>query len=565
MVNITKRDFYCVIVFGFITLAFFSCEYQNNPGAPLYIDPILLEGITLPVTGMAPAEMVTETDRYTGTITWSPNHTTFQALILYTATITLKAKSGFSFQGIPANNFRVSGAKTTNAINSGIVTAVFPRTDMAQWARTVSTGTSESIFNAVAVDPSGNIYAAGSQRGIGLYTYGSEVTAEGASIYKNVVLVKYDSKGTAQWAKTVSIGTSESIFNAVAVDASGNIYAAGYQHGNDIYTYGYGVSAEGVSINNNLILVKYASDGTPQWAKTVSTGTYPSRFNSVAIDSAGNVYAAGFQHRNEIFTYGPGITAQGGTMSDNAVLVKYDPSGTAQWAKTFDEGMGWSSFNAVAVDAYDNIYVAGSQGNSVILVKYDTDGSTEWARTAIADTGTSSFNALAVDSSGNIYAAGSQGSGNFTYAPGVSVQSNAASAYSSNNVVLVKYISDGTAQWARTVSTGICDSSFNAVAVDPSGNIFAAGRHRGESITYGPGVLAQGSVILVKYDTNGIAKWARTVSYGSASFNAAAVDLSGNVYVAGSQGSGYHNYGPGVTSQGTSYSNALLLCYYGNK
>ena len=570
MVNITKRGFYRVIIFGFITLAFFSCENQNNPVAPEFVNPVLLEGIALPVTGMTPAEMVTETDRYTGTITWSPNHPTFQALTIYTATITLKAKTGFSFQGMPANNFRVSGAISKNANNSGIVTAMFPRTDIVQWERTESTGRSDSGFNAVAVDPSGNIYAAGAQRGVSIYTYGSEVTAESASNSENVVLVKYDSKGTAKWARTVSTVNiaspirSGSNFYAVAADTLGNIYAAGYQNDTGVYTYGDGVTAQGTaqspanSTYSNVLLVKYDPDGTPQWARTVSTGTNSSCFNSVAVDSAGNVYAAGYQWGDEIYTYGPGITTQG-FIADNAVLVKFDPSGTAQWAKTFDEEMGSYRFNAIVIDAYDNVYAAGSHGNSVILVKYDTDGSTVWARTVIADTGTSSFNALAVDSSGNIYAAGSQGSGNFTYAPGVSVQSNAASAYSSHNVVLVKYNSDGTAQWARTVGAGKCDSSFNAVAVDPSGNVFGAGRHRGESITYGPGVQAQGiGIILVKYDTNGIAKWARTVRYGSASFNAAAVDLSGNVFAAGFQSTR-------VNAQSYTHSNALLICYDGNK
>ena len=325
----------------------------------------------------------------------------------------------------------------------------------------------------------------------------------------------------------------------MAADTSGNIYAAGYQNDTGVYTYGDGVTAQGTaqspanSVYRNVLLVKYDPDGTPQWARTVSTGTNSSCFNSVAVDSAGNVYAAGYQWGDEIYTYGPGITAQG-SMDYPAVLVKYDPSGTAQWAKTFNEERGTSSFNAVAIDAYDNIYAAGSQGNSVILVKYDTDGSTEWARTVVTDKGSSSFNALAVDSLGNVYAAGSQG----------------------NSVILVKYDTNGLTEWKRTESTGKSDSGFNAVAVDPSGNIFAAGSQRGESIyTYGQGVTAQGSGgILVKYDSNGVARWARR----SKSSIAVAVDLSGNVYTAGAQSTG-------VNAQSTSHSNALLICYDGNK
>jgi hypothetical protein len=71
------------------------------------------------------------------------------------------------------------------------------------------------------------------------------------------VLVKYDSFGTAQWAQTVSTGTSSSSFSSVAADASGNIYAAGYVNGSGTYTFGAGITASGSSGSSNAVLVKY--------------------------------------------------------------------------------------------------------------------------------------------------------------------------------------------------------------------------------------------------------------------------------------------------------------------
>jgi len=51
------------------------------------------------------------------------------------------------------------------------------------------------IKKAVAVDASGNLYAAGYQKGIGTYAYGSGVSVQGPAIAittrENVVLVKY--------------------------------------------------------------------------------------------------------------------------------------------------------------------------------------------------------------------------------------------------------------------------------------------------------------------------------------------------------------------------------------
>jgi len=44
---------------------------------------------------------------------------------------------------------------------------------------------------------------------------------------------------------------------ALAVDSSGNVYAAGFQYGDSYYTYGMGVSAQGSDYVENLVLVKY--------------------------------------------------------------------------------------------------------------------------------------------------------------------------------------------------------------------------------------------------------------------------------------------------------------------
>jgi hypothetical protein len=390
------------------------------------------------------------------------------------------------------------------------------------WARTVSAGSNNSQFNAVAVDASGNVYAAGSQGGTGAYTYGSGVSATGAYSYDNVVLVKYDSGGTAQWARTVSAGSSESRFNAVAVDASGNVYAAGYQSGTGAFTYGSGVSATGTAnYQYNVVLVKYDSGGTAQWARTVSAGSNQSQFNAVTVDASGNVYAAGSQYDTGAFTYGSGVSATGAYSSSNVVLVKYDSGGTAQWARTVNVGSNFSRFNAVAVDASGNVYAAGYQygagaftygtgvsatgtysSYNVVLVKYDSGGTAQWARTVSAGNSSSSFNSVAADASGGVYAAGYQsGTGAFTYGTGVS----ATGTYSSENVVLVKYNSSGTAQWARTVSAGSNESQFNAVAVDASRNVYAAGYQNGtDAYTYGSGVSATGpyiynNVVLVKY------------------------------------------------------------------
>ena len=84
--------------------------------------------VTTPGTRKNPV-LTFEGSNYTGKVAWSPEASTFAASTVYTATVTLTPKEGFTFDGIPENFFKRSGATSvTNAANSGVVTIVFPAT-----------------------------------------------------------------------------------------------------------------------------------------------------------------------------------------------------------------------------------------------------------------------------------------------------------------------------------------------------------------------------------------------------------------------------------------------------
>ena len=88
-----------------------------------------IPGITAPVIGATPVSQITPTAQYTGIVSWSPSGV-FQPMTVYTATITLYEKEGWTCRGVPANFFTVAGATATNAADSYIITAVFPATDL---------------------------------------------------------------------------------------------------------------------------------------------------------------------------------------------------------------------------------------------------------------------------------------------------------------------------------------------------------------------------------------------------------------------------------------------------
>jgi hypothetical protein len=110
-----------------------TVEFSTTAGTasnPAIIDLSAIPGVTVPVTGGTPVTKIPENPQYSGTITWSPAVSgTFAPNTDYTATITLTTKTGFTLQGVEANSFTVAGAVSTgNSANSGVVTAVFPKT-----------------------------------------------------------------------------------------------------------------------------------------------------------------------------------------------------------------------------------------------------------------------------------------------------------------------------------------------------------------------------------------------------------------------------------------------------
>ncbi|HNX59769.1 MAG TPA: hypothetical protein PKK43_11770, partial [Spirochaetota bacterium] len=118
-----------------------------------------------------------------------------------------------------------------------------------------------------------------------------------------------------------------------------------------------------VSISISLLSLGESGNAhKAQWIKVVSSNELnDSNFYSVATDSCGNVYAAGYIRGTGTFTFSPGVTIQGAHRCPNAVLVKYSPSGIVQWAKNISSpgSPHDSSFHSVALDSRNNVYVGG--------------------------------------------------------------------------------------------------------------------------------------------------------------------------------------------------------------
>src|SRR6185369_7368210 len=93
-----------------------------------------------------------------------------------------------------------------------------------------------------------------------------------------------------------------------------------------------------------------STPGTALWATNVG-GPYGDVASCVAVDSLGNIYAAG--SKNE----------WGGTK--NPYVVKLSPAGTVVWSQIYYAAQADSTFTAIALDRSGNVLLTGNYSGQI--------------------------------------------------------------------------------------------------------------------------------------------------------------------------------------------------------
>ena len=408
--------------------------------------------------------------------------------------------------------------------------------------------------------------------------------------YGDIFVVKYNRNGTVQWARRIASSLDDKCYG-VASDSNGNIYVTGFYAGAlSILAADGTTSALSLSVEGSLdmFVIKYSSDGTPLWARRLSGGSVDVA-TAIVTSASGDVYVIGYTQSSTFSVYAANsstvLFSTSLSGSTDAVVVKYNTDGTAQWIRRIggtgaDQGLG------IATDSSNNVYVTGYLGaagtvfattagtggnltgtnisiasggsNEGFIVKYASDGLPIWAR-RIGGSGDQRGMSIASDSSGNTYVCATLfGTTGSVFASDGTTVAFAISTAGSNDVVVVKYDTSGTPLWARRIAGPNDDQTFD-IATDSSGNVYVTGQYTVSASVFTtsdgttaaltlPSSLGAGDVFVVKYDTNGTPLWARRIG-GTAGDRGLGIstDASGNVLAIG----GYNATATVFASDGT--------------
>ena len=374
---------------------------------------------------------------------------------------------------------------------AGIVLALFAAANPQSLAR-------EKVYhtNAPPATPAGGV----SEAWVAPYNGQSQAIAVDASgnVYitgtrdfglgHEYATIKYDSAGQQQWVAPYNGPGGDDFGRAIAVDSFGNVYVTGYSRSFAGGDFDYAT-------------IKYDSSGQQQWvARYNGPANSYDMADAIAVDTAGNVY----------------VTGAGGL--DEYATIKYNSAGQQQWVARYNGGV---AATAIAVDGSGNVYVTGGGQGDYGTIKYNSSGQEQWVATYNGPANGDDYAfSLALDSAGSVYVTGqSVGLG------------------TSWDYATIKYTASGQQQWvARYNGPGNDIDVAQALALDDSGNVYVTGFSTGMGSAY--------DYATIKYNSAGQEQWVARYNGPGNTYDAPyamALDDSGNVYVTGYGGT-THDY-----------------------
>ena len=394
------------------------------------------------------------------------------------------------------NNIVVVGSNVGEAGSGGYDFAVIKYSQVGgtMWTKRITgAGTSDDVAMGAALDPT---------------TAAVNITGQsGAHPNNDILTVQLNPNGAEVWRATYD-GTSHGndVGTAIAVDAAGSVFVAGYVQ----------------NATADIVTIKYNWDGNRAWVKTYDGGG-DDRATAVALGPGGSVYVTGTSVRSG---------------HDDYATVKYSATGAEEWTAFYNGPNNVADQPvAVVVDDSGNAYVTGSSYTGTgpgsesrfATIKYDAAGTEQW----VARTNRHSSPAALALGASALYVVG-----------------KSAGAQGDEDYATIAYdYGTGDTVWVRsdTGPTGSNDAAVG-VAVGPDSSLWVGGSSNYDYVS-------------VLYTPDGVSHWVETSgSPGDDQMAAIAVDNENQVIISGITwaGGGYDmltvkfdTIGPGVAEPRT--------------
>ncbi len=399
----------------------------------------------------------------------------------------------------------------------------------------------------------------------------------------NGIIIKYNNNGIVQWSRTMSGSNIISILETEEGD-----YIVGGYCKNQTLELENGNMINLDNTYDNGILIKYTKDGVLKWVKSIGGAIY----QISETKDKGCLIAGTYRHGQNL---GNGIKLEDNNANYQGMIVKCDKDGNAEWAKsiksegggaltsvqeTQDEGyIIGGVFREKAVDFGNNIILNKEEhGEEAILVKYDKNGKAEWGREYTSyyydkienssSNWKSGIRTIIEESNGDYVIGGAYTGNSVDLGNGIHLEtSNRATA------ILVKYNSEGQTKWAKQIRGNWLsgDSYINSVKKTQDGGYIVSGEFAFPKADLGNGVVLDNNIdnnrkfdrlegLIVKYDNNGEAKWAKSIggTYHDA-INAVIETDFGNYIAVGAFASGTIKLENGQTLVNKGSTDAMIL------
>ncbi|MFN6116482.1 MAG: hypothetical protein ACK46G_03370 [Flavobacteriales bacterium] len=298
--------------------------------------------------------------------------------------VAIDAEDRIYVTGSYNGNADFGGGVTLNSLGvDDIFLARYDTAGTCLWARRAGSSGSSDEARGVAVSADGAVFIAG-------FSGGTTIGFDGISIpnagnFRQLVIARYDSTGTVQWARASQGNGQSKCCRAISVSGD-RLFVTG-QIGASAASYD-ALALTPAASGAYLYVLATDLDGNGVWARSYGTGDHEGM--GISADTLGNIFVAARLWGNLFL---PDDTLSSVSSNDDILVMKLDREGTLQWARSTgstQRDLAWD----VDADGMGNVLVAAQfnqtidflgtpftalGGEDMLIAKLDGDGGVVWA------------------------------------------------------------------------------------------------------------------------------------------------------------------------------------------